>query len=166
MELTLKEKAMKIGKLIENKPIFCAKVGQNIQEVVSIMVEHNIGSVTVLEGDKIVGIFTERDLMNKIVGPGKIPSETKIEDVMTRELIVVPPDYDSEDCIRLMGRYKIRHLPVIDKDELKGIISLRDLLREEAEDKTFEVRVLKEYIHYMPPFAVPEKKQEEDLKKL
>ena len=117
-----------------------------ILDGLKLMAEKRIGSLPVLEGEQVVGIFTERDFARR-VGPdrGK-PEETRIEEVMTRELITVDPDQTVNDCMMLMTENYIRHLPVMDEGRLVGIISVGDVVKDIIEELEFHVEQLKSYI--------------------
>ncbi|MEJ2634824.1 MAG: CBS domain-containing protein [Calditrichia bacterium] len=145
---------MKVKDLIGEREIYCVSTGDFVQKVAELMSEKGIGAVPVLDGTNLVGIFTERDLLRRIIAEKRNPAKTTVEEVMTPELIIASPDFDVQDCVALMRKYNIRHLPVVKETDLAGIISLRDLLNMEIEDKDFEIKVLNEYIHYIPPYAV------------
>jgi len=117
-----------------------------ILDGLKLMAEKQIGSLPVLEGEQVVGIFTERDYARR-VGPGRRkPEETRIEEVMTRELITVDPDQTVNDCMMLMTENHIRHLPVMDEGRLVGIISVGDVVKDIIEELEFHVEQLKSYI--------------------
>ena len=117
-----------------------------ILDGLKLMAEKRIGSLPVLEGEQVVGIFTERDFARR-VGPDRIkPEETRIEEVMTRELITVDPDQTVNDCMMLMTENHIRHLPVMDEGRLVGIISVGDVVKDIIEELEFHVEQLKSYI--------------------
>jgi CBS domain-containing protein len=92
------------------------------------MLEENVGSVGVCDGERLVGIFTERDVL-RLAGEGPNFSEVRVGDVMTRQLVTLAPDDDILDAARLMGERKIRHLPVVEGENLLGMIGIRDVLR-------------------------------------
>jgi CBS domain-containing protein len=127
-----------------------------VRDAVDLMVEHNTGSVLVLdEGTDLVGIFTERDLMRRVVDPGLASDDTPITEVMTADVIVVSGDTKRGEALRLMEDEHIRHLPVADPDELYGVISLRDLLRFDRNDKEFEVEQMRDFVMRKPYPAYP-----------
>jgi CBS domain-containing protein len=148
---------MQIKDIIQSHEVYCISTGKTVQEAAELMSEKGIGALPVLDGDKLVGILTERDLLRRIIAKKKSPEKVNIEEIMTRELILAPPDMDLKECASLMRRYNIRHLPVADGDNLVGIISQRDLLKIEIDDKEYEIQRLHEYIHYIPPYSVTEK---------
>lgn len=139
-----------LGELVKDKSIHCVSAGKNVFEVVEYMVKNNIGAVPVLEGDKLAGIFSERDLMKRCVAKGIDVRTTKIDDVMTKRVILMEAADSYEKCLRIMRQEGIRHIPVRDGDKLVGVISLRDLMQLEMEEKEQKIEILHSYIHYNP----------------
>jgi len=92
------------------------------------MLEENVGSVAVCEGERLVGIFTERDVL-RLAGEGPDFREVRVGDVMTRQLVTLAPDDDILDAARLMGERKIRHLPVLEGENLLGVVGIREVVR-------------------------------------
>ncbi len=111
------------------------------------MNEHRIGAMVVMDGDKIAGIFTERDLLNRVVAAKKDPSATPIRDVMTSRLACCTLDTTVEECRTVMTSHKMRHLPVVENDKLLGIISSGDILARKVVDHEETIRYLHEYMH-------------------
>lgn len=120
---------------------------ETILEAVRQMDKANTGSVVVLEGDRLVGIFTERDLMRRVVLKGLDISSIRVEEVMTRDLAYAEPSDPGEEAMAKMTKHRCRHLPVVDGQRLVGVISIGDLIREMAEEQTVEIQFLKEYIY-------------------
>ncbi|MGH7822799.1 MAG: CBS domain-containing protein [Candidatus Binatia bacterium] len=118
-----------------------------VLEAVRQMDRANTGSVVVLEGDRLVGIFTERDLMRRVVLKGLDIATTAVSDVMTRDLVYSLPDEALEAVMRKMTQHRCRHLPVVDGDNLLGVISIGDVMKELSEEQTVEIQFLKEYIY-------------------
>jgi len=116
-------------------------------EAVMIMHRRHIGSVVVLKGGEIVGIFTERDLMNRVVAVGRETQGTQVKDVMTPRVAFCEPDTPLSQCRTAMSRNRIRHLPVLDDGKLVGIISSGDIMARELEDTEEQIRYLHEYMH-------------------
>jgi CBS domain-containing protein len=128
----------------------------SVQEACETMSNHNIGSIAVMDGDRnLCGIFTERDLMNRVVTEGRDPSDTRIDEVMTEDVIVVSGDTSRSEALSLMQEEHIRHLPIADEDELYGIVSLRDLLTFEREMQQFEIEQLREFVFEKPYPSYP-----------
>jgi CBS domain-containing protein len=117
-----------------------------VAAALQIMAEKRIGSLVVVEDEKVVGIFTERDFARKVGPAGKDPALTKIESVMTKELITVGLSQTVNDCMTLMADHHIRHLPVMDGDRLIGIISAGDVVNDIIEELEFHVEQLTSYI--------------------
>jgi CBS domain-containing protein len=92
------------------------------------MMEHSIGALPVLRNGELVGIFSERDVMNRVVAVGRTPGTTKISEVMTANPRGVDVNESVEECLFLMKEFGFRHLPIVSGKELKGLVSLRDLL--------------------------------------
>ncbi len=141
---------MQICELIKNQDIYRARTNQSVLEVARAMVERNIGAVPVLRDGVLVGIFSERDLMKRVVAEGRDPGSTALEDVMTADPLTVSPQEHVETCMQLMRRHGFRHLPVCEGKQLRGIISLRDLLLHDLSEKDDEVRMMRAYIHSTP----------------
>jgi len=92
------------------------------------MMEHKIGALPVLRDGQLVGIFSERDIMNRVVAVGRLPGTTKISEVMTTNPKAVSVDETVENCLFLMREFGFRHLPITDGKEIRGLVSLRDIL--------------------------------------
>jgi CBS domain-containing protein len=111
-----------------------------------LMAEHNTGAVMICEGDRILGIFTERDYCRKIILMGRSSLNTPIQDIMTKKMITVKPDQTLEECMELMARYHIRHLPVEENDKLIGVVSMRDVMESIITMKQDRINQLENYI--------------------
>ena len=128
-----------------------------VAEAVRVMASQNVGIVSVLEGDRLVGVFSERDVLRRVVDRGLDPARTAVGDVMTSELVVADADEDYQSAMRKMDGANIRHLPVVSQGRLLSMISIRDLMRVELQDRTEEVRYLHEYLYQIPPdISTPE----------
>lgn len=115
-------------------------------EAAQLMREKHIGSVVVTRASKVVGLFTERDLIFRVIGERGDPAKTAIRDVMRTDVPRVAPDESGEQCIELMKQHRCRHLLVYDGDAFVGIISLRDLLVLLLEEKEELIRQLTKYV--------------------
>lgn len=128
----------------------------SVKDAVGIMSDRNVGSLLILEDNSdLVGIFTERDLLNRVVNEGRDPETTSIREVMTEDVIVISGDVSRRDVLNLMNDKHIRHVPIADEDKIYGVISLRDLLRFENEMKDFQIEQLREYVFEKPYPAYP-----------
>jgi CBS domain-containing protein len=139
-----------IHDLVKNQDTYRADVGQSVLEVAQAMVERNIGAVPVLRAGRLVGVFSERDLMRRVVVEGRDPGRTRVEEVMTADPLTVAPTADLETCRYLMRRHGFRHLPVCEQEKLHGIVSMRDILLHDLSEKDDEVRMMRAYIHSVP----------------
>ncbi|HXY06921.1 MAG TPA: CBS domain-containing protein [Terriglobales bacterium] len=141
---------MRIYDLINNQDTYRADGAQTVLEVVEAMVARNIGAVPVLEGGILVGIFSERDLMRRVVAEGRDPRFTRIKEVMTTDPLTVSPRETVENCMVLMRRHGFRHLPICDGQQLLAVVSLRDVLLHDLTEKDHEVRMMRAYIQASP----------------
>jgi len=141
---------MRICDLIKNQETYQAEMGHTVLETVRAMVELNIGAVPVVHNGRLVGIFSERDLMKRVVAEGRDPRSTCLAEVMTENPLTVSMNEELETCIALMRQHGFRHLPVCHEGQLVGIISLRDLLLHDLNEKDDEVRMMRAYIHSVP----------------
>jgi len=119
-----------------------------VYDALVLMYEKNVSALLVLEGDKLAGIFTERDYARKVILRGKASKETLIAEIMTKkeDLITVSPDTSIDDCMRLMTNRFIRHLPVLVEDNLIGIISIGDVVKFIINEQKFIIENMEHYI--------------------
>ncbi|MEO8795549.1 MAG: CBS domain-containing protein [Daejeonella sp.] len=115
-------------------------------EALEVMVDKNIGALMVMEQEKFVGIFTERDYARKVILKGKASKETRIREIMTEDPVTVNPDNTIEECMRIMTNKYIRHLPVLENEKLIGIISIGDVVRYIIDEQKFIIENLEHYI--------------------
>ena len=141
---------MLISDLLKNQVPISSEAHQTVLEVARLMVQHNIGAVPVLQDGQLAGIFSERDLMSRVVVAGKDPARTVVSQVMTEDPLTVAPNDQLETCMTLMKRHGFRHLPVCSGRDLKGIVSLRDILLHDLDEKDDEVRMMRAYLHSTP----------------
>ncbi len=141
---------MLICDLIKNQVPMSAEPHQTVLEVANMMVEHNIGAVPVLEAGQLTGIFSERDLMRRVVVAGTDPGHILVGQVMTEDPLTVAPNDSLETRMTLMKRHGFRHLPICEGRRLKGVVSLRDILLQNLDEKDDEVRMMRAYLHSTP----------------
>lgn len=110
------------------------------------MVGHGVGSLLVTEGEAIVGIFTERDHLRRVLLKDLDARATRVRDVMTARIVCVEPSRSVEDCMAIMTQQRIRHLPVVDGGRVAGVISIGDLVKYLSAEREVEIRYLTEYI--------------------
>ncbi len=141
---------MRICDLIKDQDTYQAELGQTVLETVRAMVGRNLGAVPVLHNGTLVGIFSERDLMSRVVAENRDPQATCLAEVMTDDPLTVSMNEGLENCMALMRRHGFRHLPVCHEGYLVGMVSLRDILMHDLDEKEDEVRMMRAYIHSTP----------------
>ncbi len=140
---------MKVQEILRSKPIngiFSVSSETSVYDAIVKMAEKNIGAVLVIDHEKLVGIFSERDYARKIILKGKHSSETSVAEVMTSKLITVSSTQKIEECMVLMSEKHIRHLPVVDGETLIGIISINDVVSSIIKDQKQRIASLEGYI--------------------
>lgn len=143
-----------VGALIEGQRTVMVPDGSTVADAARDMAAHRIGAVPVVDGDRLVGIFTERDLLTRVVAKGVDPSGALVRDVMTTELVVASVAESYESCLRRMQHAGIRHLLVLRDGQLAGVLSLRDLLRMDVDEKDETITLLNAYLHDIPVVLV------------
>ena len=118
----------------------------SVYEAVKQMVDHNVGSLLVLDPDGVKGIITERDYLREIVLQGRTSKTTQVREIMTTEVVVVESTRPLEECMAIMSGRRIRHLPVVCDGELVGVVSIGDMVKQIADDRDVEIRYLTDYI--------------------
>jgi CBS domain-containing protein len=114
--------------LVKNRRVYSIDADKTVLEAARFMMEHSIGALPVLRNGELAGIFSERDVMNRVVAVGRTPGTTLISEVMTANPRAVDVNESVEECLFLMKEFGFRHLPIVSGKELKGLVSLRDLL--------------------------------------
>ncbi len=135
-----------IRDLLSNRTIHYVQPEQTVFEAANFMVSRNVGAVPVLDGTRLVGIFSERDIMRRVVTEGRDPLTTRIADVMSTRISSVTPADSSEAAMALMQEHSVRHLPVCEGSVLVGFLSLRDLLRCHLDEKSADNDMMRAYI--------------------
>jgi CBS domain-containing protein len=118
--------------LVKERKVYSVDSSRSVLEAARYMMEHNIGAVGVLREGKLAGILSERDIMNRVVAVGRTPGTTAVAEVMTANPRAVSMDESIEECLFIMREFGFRHLPIVDGRELKGLVSLRDVLMQRA----------------------------------
>ena len=140
-----------IGAVVAGREVYHLRSGQTIREASRYMTEKRIGAAAVLEGTRLAGILSERDVMSRVVAKGLDPDTLQVGDVMTKDLVVAEVGDSHDDGLRKMKQAGCRHLPVVSAGALVGMVSQRDLLQVDLSEKDEEIRWLNAYIHYTPP---------------
>lgn len=135
-----------IRDLLTNRTIHYVQPQYTVLEASIYMVDANVGAAPVLDGTTLVGIFSERDIMSKVVTRRLDPQTTHVAEVMSMTLRTVAPDSSCEEAMLMMNTHGVRHLPVCDGSTLVGFLSLRDLLRHTLEEKSGEADMMRAFI--------------------
>lgn len=143
----------RVSDFLRGEEVFYATPDLTVRQAAQYMSTKEIGAVPVLEKGRLVGIFTERDLLTRVVAHGLDPATTSVGEVMTKELVVADADDHYEAALEKMKDCNCRHLPVVEKDRLVGVVSMRDLLLAEITVKSSAIRMLDSVIQYKSPVS-------------
>lgn len=138
-----------VQQLLESKPHGVATVTPQttVFDALKVMAEKDIGAVLVVDGETLVGIFSERDYARKVVLQGKASRDIPVREIMTERVVCVRPEQTVEQCMGLMTDKRIRHLPVLQSKRVVGVISIGDVVKEMLVEKEFVIQQLETYIH-------------------
>ena len=117
-----------------------------VYDALRLMADKNIGAVIVQSDQRVEGIFSERDYARKVMLLGKTSKETLVSDIMTAHVVCIEPDWTVDQCMALMTEKRIRHLPVMDKGQLTGVVSIGDVVRAVVDDQQYMINSLQRYI--------------------
>ena len=140
----------KVRNIIQTKgnAIFSVPSTITVYQALELMFEKNIGALLIVDDGKFLGIFTERHYARKLALRGKSSKETTIGEIMTEQPVTVTLDTSIEECMKIMTGKKIRHLPVVEKDKLTGVVSMGDVVRYIIDDQKFIIDNLQQYIQH------------------
>ena len=131
--------------------LFMVQRHAKVIDAVRVMASDNVGIVIVLDGDRLTGVFSERDVVRRVVDRGLDPARTAVGDVMTPEIVVADVNESYQTAMRRMDQANIRHLLVLSGGRPTSMLSIRDLIRVDMQDKVEELRYLREYLYQVPP---------------
>lgn len=134
--------------LLESKgnEIISIEEDASVFDAIKIMADRSVGSLLVMEGEKLSGIVTERDYARKVILQGRSSETTKVAEIMTAELVTATTGQTVNECMTLMTQKRIRHLPVVSEDKVIGLISIGDLVQAIISDQQQEIEQLEHYI--------------------
>lgn len=138
-----------VAEILKSKPnstVHTVRPADSVLDALRLMADKGIGALLVTEGERIVGIFTERDYARKIALLGRTSAATQVRDVMTPDVLFVRPDQTSEQCMQIMSSHRLRHLPVVEAGKLVGMISIGDLVSNIISEQKFIIEQLEQYI--------------------
>lgn len=130
----------------KGRELWTVKPADTVLEALRVMAEHDIGAVAVLDGEKLVGIFTERDYARKVVLIGRASRDSAVRDIMTQKVMCVAPDRPVNECMALMTEHRLRHLPVLHQKRVVGIVSIGDLVKATIDEQEFTITQLQSYV--------------------
>ena len=141
-----------IAEIIEGRSLIHAESSERVRDVAKRMTKENVGAVAVLDSGRLVGVFSERDVMSRVVAEGLDPDKTLIANVMTKDIVVADPRDSVDSALAKMHSVGCRHLPVVKDGSLVGMLSIRDLLEVDDTENTNRVRFLRELVTYSPDY--------------
>jgi len=129
-----------------DQKVYTIAPAASVFDALKLMAEKNIGALVVVEGEKIVGIITERDYARKVILMARSSKETPVRDIMTSQVLGVRPGQTSDECMALMTENRLRHLLVLDKGRMIGLVSIGDLVKDVISEQKFIIEQLEHYI--------------------
>ena len=140
-----------ISDLVSERPLYSITPNKTVAEAAQFMAEKNIGALPVVEEGRLVGIFSERDIITRVIAKGVDPAATTVHGVMTSNITVADADETHASCLKKMQQVHCRHLPIVSGEQLIGMVSLRDLLMMDLDEKEQNLEYLHSYIYTVPP---------------
>jgi signal-transduction protein with cAMP-binding, CBS, and nucleotidyltransferase domain len=138
----------RIAEILEEKggEVYRIDGGATVFEAVELMVALNVGSLLVMDDDRVAGIVTERDYLRRVTLQGRTDSEIEVREIMSSPLVVVDCDTTVEECMAVMTARRIRHLPVVEHGDVIGLVSIGDLVKFRSQQQGYEIQYLTSYI--------------------
>ena len=137
-----------ISEILQSKPaeLWCVDADASVYDAIHMMADKNIGALLVLERSSLIGVVSERDYTRKVALRGRTSKDTRVREIVSKPLIATTRDATVEDCMRLMTENRVRHLPVLEKDRIVGIVSIGDVVKRRIEDVEREADEIRNYI--------------------
>lgn len=133
-------------KVKSHQTVFSVPPDARVFEALQLMADKDIGALVVLDGDRVVGILSERDYARKVILRDRSSRETPVRDIMSTHVLYARPDQSTDECMAVMSANRLRHLPVVDGDRLVGMVSIGDLVKNTISEQQFIIGQLEHYI--------------------
>ena len=140
----------RIRSVVQHQQLISAPPTASVFDVAAAMSRGRVGAIPILDEDRLVGIFSERDLLTRVVVPERDPKITPVSEVMTHDVVTASVEEHIDFCLDKMQKAGCRHLPVVQAGRVISMISMRDLLRDELQEQGEEIRSLRAYLHQTP----------------
>lgn len=127
-------------------PVLSVRPDTTVYDALVLMARHDIGALLVLDGDRLTGMFSERDYARKVILHGRSSRTIPVADIMTHDVVSVPPDFGIDTCLELMTDHRVRHLPVVAGGDIVGLVSIGDLVKAQIDEQRFVIEQLEHYI--------------------
>ncbi len=137
-----------VNQLLDQKghELFAVRSDDVVFDAIKMMADQRVGALLVMEEGQLKGVVSERDYARKVILNGKSSRSTHVGEIMTSEVITVSPHQSVDDCLKIMTGYKIRHLPVVEDNDVVGVLSIGDLVKSKLEDQQRQIESLEQYI--------------------
>jgi CBS domain-containing protein len=137
-----------VSDLLKAKPhrLVSVRPEQSVLEAIKVLATEDIGAALVMDGERLAGIFSERDYTRKVILQGRASNTTRVEEIMTPRVVCVSPRTGTRECMQLMSDKQIRHLPVVEEGRPIGMVSIRDIVSDIIADQDFTIEQLEHYI--------------------
>ena len=130
----------------KGRTVFSIRPDASVYDAIAMMADKHVGALPVVEGDKLIGLISERDYARKGILQGRSSPDTKVREIMIDHVMVVPQGQTTEECMALMTEKRIRHLPVVEGGDLVGVVSIGDMVKAIISEQRFTIEQLEHYI--------------------
>ena len=131
---------------VKGQSVWSVSPNDTVYDAIKLMADKNVGALVVLEGEKLMGILSERDYARKVILKGKSSRETAVKEIMSSDVVTIRPNQSIEECMALMTHKRIRHLPVLEGNKLIGMISIGDVVKAIISEQEYTIKQLENYI--------------------